>query len=101
MWLAEPREDKQPCVYGLAAGIPENGLPRNTSHQSCWLVLYPVTRIARLLTTPVLNNFYQYTASLIHSASMLPVRRSGVFLRHFVTITPLLSLNGTLGMRLF
>ena len=34
-------------------------------------------------------------SSSIHSASMLLMRRSGIFRRHSLIITPLLSLNGT------
>jgi hypothetical protein len=39
--------------------------------------------------------------SLIHSARMLSMRRSGIFLRHSFIVAPLLSLNGTLGMSSF
>jgi hypothetical protein len=39
--------------------------------------------------------------SLIHSARMLSMRRSGIFLRHSFIVAPLLSLNGTLGISSF
>jgi hypothetical protein len=32
---------------------------------------------------------------------MLPMRRSGIFLRHSFIVAPLLSLNGTLGMAVY
>lgn len=33
-----------------------------------------------------------------HTACVLPLRRSGIFLRQFTIVAPLLSLKGTLGM---
>jgi hypothetical protein len=41
------------------------------------------------------------TISSTHSACILFMRRSGIFLRHFLIVAPLLSLNGKLGMALF
>jgi len=50
-------------------------------------------------------NIYKYIGAMpnglsspIHSACMLPICRSGIFLRHSFIVVPLLSLNGTLGM---
>ncbi|HBE92016.1 MAG TPA: hypothetical protein DDW55_05625 [Gammaproteobacteria bacterium] len=59
----------------------------------------------RFFTTPGYRSLpertQRITISSIHSPCMLFMRRSGSFLRHTLTVAPLLSLNGTVGISSF
>ena len=58
------------------------------------------TGVGRFLSSKDVRDLRSWliTSSLSYSPCVLPMRRSGIFLRHSHTVTNLLSLNGTLGM---